>query len=94
MKRAKFIDIMEKDLRKYIDTPGWDLKQDEEIDESIPDVEVEADVPGLPDGYVEGSEDDEADDVEPASMEFNDIIARIHNARYDNDSYVDFFDEF
>ena len=94
VKRAKFIDIMEKDLRKYIDTPGWDLKRDEEIDESIPDVEVEADVPGLPEGYVEGAEDDEADDVEPASMEFNDIIARIHNARYDNDSYVDFFDEF
>ena len=50
VKRAKFIDIMEKDLRRFEGKSGWNLKRDEEIDESIPDVEVEADVPGLKEG--------------------------------------------
>ena len=78
---------MDKDLKRFEGKEGWNLRHDEEIDESIPDVEVEADVPGLKEGQTEFSSED-------VSMDFHDKIATIHNARYDNDSYTDFLDEF
>ena len=56
---------MDKDLKRFEGKEGWNLRHDEEIDESIPDVEVEADVPGLKEGQTEFSSED-------VSMDFHD----------------------